>query len=87
MKLDKNIRILIIGLGLIGGSYAMGFSKRGYRVNAIDTDPDAIRFALEKGLIEKGASTVDPSLIGEADLCSFALYPHVFVNWIRENQD
>lgn len=86
MKLDKNIRILIIGLGLIGGSYAMGFSKRGYRVNAIDTDPDAIRFALEKGLIEKGASTVDPSLIGEADLCIFALYPHVFVDWIRENQ-
>ena len=86
MKLDKNLRILIVGLGLIGGGYAMGFSKRGYSVSAIDTDPEAIRFALENGLISNGASKVDASLIGEADLCVFALYPHVFLEWIRENQ-
>ena len=86
MKLDKNMRILIVGLGLIGGSYAMGFSKRGYHVSAIDTDQNAIGFALDKGLIEKGASTVDAALVGEADLCIFALYPHVFLEWIGENQ-
>ncbi len=86
MKLDKNMRILIVGLGLIGGSYAMGFSKRGYHVSAIDTDQNAIGFALDKGLIEKGASTVDAALVGEADLCIFALYPHVFLEWVGENQ-
>ena len=31
MKLDKNLKILIVGLGLIGGSYAMGFTKKALR--------------------------------------------------------
>ncbi len=84
MKLDKDIKILIVGLGLIGGSYAMGFSKRGYRVRAIDTNPESIRYALENGLIESGACEPDAEMIGEADLCIFALYPHVFVDWIKE---
>ena len=84
MKLDKDIKILIVGLGLIGGSYAMGFSKRGYRVRAIDKNPESIRYALENGLIESGACEPDAEMIGEADLCIFALYPHVFVDWIKE---
>ena len=83
MKLNKDIQILIVGLGLIGGSYAMGFTKKGYRVNAIDTNADTIRYALENGLIEKGACEPDAEMIGAADLCIFALYPHVFVEWIK----
>ena len=30
MKLKKDINILIIGLGIIGGSYAMALKKQGY---------------------------------------------------------
>lgn len=86
MKLPKDIRILIVGLGLIGGSYAMGFFRRGYHVTAVDTDPEAIRFALENGYIEAGAETPDPVLLGAADLVIFALYPHVITGWIQENQ-
>ena len=86
MKLEKSTKILIVGLGLIGGSYAMGFSRRGYRVCAIDTDPAAISFALEKGYIEMGAVTAEPALIGEADLVIFALYPHLLLPWVLENQ-
>ena len=51
---------------------------------AIDTNPESIRYALENCLIEKGACEPDAEMIGEADLCIFALYPHVFVDWIRE---
>ncbi len=86
MKLDKNWNILIVGLGLIGGSYAMGLQKRGYRVAAIDPDENAIAYALENGLIGEGSITPDPALVGAADLCIFALYPHVFTQWIGENQ-
>ena len=32
MKLDKNMQILIVGLGLLGGSYARALKKKGYRV-------------------------------------------------------
>ncbi len=86
MKLPKDTRILIVGLGLIGGSYAMGFSRRGYHVTAVDTDPEAIRFALENGYIEAGAETPDPVLLESADLVIFALWPHLLTGWITENQ-
>ena len=33
--MKKNKKILIIGLGLIGGSYAMKLTKQGYEVYAI----------------------------------------------------
>lgn len=86
MKLDKKLEILIVGLGLIGGSYAKGLHRRGYKVNAIDTNPDSIEFALENGLIDKGSTEPDAELIGSADIVVFALYPHVFKKWIEENQ-
>ena len=36
MELDVNKKICIVGLGLIGGSYAKGFSEKGYTVGAIE---------------------------------------------------
>ncbi|MCH5198551.1 MAG: prephenate dehydrogenase [Oscillospiraceae bacterium] len=86
MKLDKNLNILIVGLGLIGGSYAMGLKKRGYSVCAIDTNAASIDYALKNKIIDVGSTAPDEDLIGKADLCIFALYPHIFTNWINENQ-
>ena len=86
MKLDKNQNILIVGLGLIGGSYAMALSKKGYTVSAVTKEQSSIDFAIKNNLIKKGATFPDPSLIGEADIVIFALYPHTFIEWIEENQ-
>lgn len=86
MILDKKTKILIVGLGLIGGSYAKGFSKKGYDVSAIDTDPETIRYALQNGIISKGAVAPSAELVGGADLVIFAVYPRVIVSWIKENQ-
>lgn len=36
MRFDESAKILIVGLGLIGGSYAQGLSARGCEVGAID---------------------------------------------------
>ena len=86
MKIDKNTNILIVGLGIIGGSYARGFTKNGFKIRAIDTNPDTIAYALENGIIAEGRTEADPELIGAADLVIFALYPHIFKEWIAENQ-
>ncbi len=86
MVLDKNQNILIVGLGLIGGSYAKGLTKKGYNVSAIDISRPAIDYALENGIIARGADFADPALVSEADIVIFALYPHVFVQWIKDNQ-
>ena len=47
--MSKQKKILIVGLGLLGGSYAMGLSKKGWQVQAIDLDEYALAYAKEKG--------------------------------------
>ena len=53
MRINKDTNILIIGLGIIGGSYAKGFTKNGYKINAIDTNEETIKYALDNGIIAK----------------------------------
>ncbi len=84
MNLPKEI--LIIGLGLMGGSYASALSKKGYNVNAITLDKKSIDFAKQKGWIKQGTTELDEKLIGSADFVVFAVYPHVFIDWIEKNQ-
>ena len=86
MKFDKDTKILIVGLGLIGGSYAEALSSGGYEVGAIDCNADSIAFALEKGWISSGRADTDGEYIGKFDLIVFALYPHIFIDWIKQNQ-
>ncbi|MBQ6659991.1 MAG: prephenate dehydrogenase [Lachnospiraceae bacterium] len=85
MLLDKNTRICIVGLGLLGGSYASALTRQGYRVTAITRRQSSIDYAVERGMIEKGSASVDEELLRDADLIVFSLYPHVFLDWIREH--
>ena len=78
--------ILIVGLGLMGGSYAMALKRLGYTVTAIDTDKDSIEYAVNNSIIDRGSTTVDKELIGAADAVVFALYPKTFVEWIDRYQ-
>jgi len=78
--------ILIVGLGLMGGSYAKGLKRIGYRISAIDKNAESIKFALDNDIIDEGASEPLPELISKADTIIFALYPHVFIKWIKANQ-
>lgn len=87
MKLNKDMKILIVGLGLIGGSYAEALSKKGYEVGAIDQKQEAIDFALRKGYIASGKTSVDKDYVGKFDIVVFAIYPHAFVEWIEKYQN
>lgn len=86
MKLDKTKKILIVGLGLIGGSYAEALTDAGYEVGAIDLNERSIDYALEHGMIAHGRSSVDADYVLEFDVLVFALYPHTFVEWIENYQ-
>lgn len=86
MKLDKGKRILIVGLGLIGGSYARALKNKGYYVSAIDSNEGSVIYAKEHGVIDEGYSYPDADAVGSADIVVFALYPKVFRSWISENQ-
>lgn len=84
--LDKSTNILIVGLGVIGGSYARALSRSGYSVRCITKEQKDIDYALSLGMIESGSTEVTKETVEWADLVIFALYPHVFVEWIKEYQ-
>ncbi|MBR5222326.1 MAG: prephenate dehydrogenase/arogenate dehydrogenase family protein [Clostridia bacterium] len=83
---DVSKKILIVGLGLLGGSYARALKRFGFHISAITLEQSAIDFAVREGMIDEGSTELDEKIIGEADLVIFALYPHIFVDWIRQNQ-
>ena len=77
----------------MGGTYAQALSDEGFEVGAIARRKETLDFALgkdyalENKLISYGTTEVEPSLVSEADIIVFALYPHIFLEWLRENQN
>ena len=86
MKLDKNTKILILGLGLMGGSYAESLTSHGFEVGAVARRQETIDYALREGIIKHGRAEIDPEYIRQFDLLIFAMYPHAFVEWIDKYQ-
>ena len=86
MIVDVSKKILIVGLGLLGGSYARVLKRFGFHISAITLEQRSIDYALQENIIDEGSTALDAAIIGDADLVIFALYPHVFVEWIRQNQ-
>ena len=85
-SLTKDTNILIVGLGVIGGSYARALSRQGYTVRCITKEQKDIDYALSLGMIKEGSTDVKAEFVQKADLIIFALYPHIFVEWIKEHQ-
>ena len=87
MKIIKDVKFLIVGLGLIGGSYAEALTDLGYEVGAITRGQKSIDYALEKGLISHGTTEVSREYVSKFDVIVFALYPNVLCEWIEKYQD
>lgn len=86
MIVDVSKKILIVGLGLLGGSYARVLKRFGFHISTITKEQSSVDYALNEKIIDEGTTQIDERIIGEADLVIFALYPHVFVEWIEQNQ-
>lgn len=85
MTIDKQTRFLIVGLGLMGGSYARGLTQKGYHVDAIVNDEKSSEFALRHEIVHECPTFVDEELVKKADVLIFALYPHTFIEWVEKN--
>ena len=86
MIVDVSKKILIVGLGLLGGSYARVLKRFGFHISAITKEQSSIDYAMAEQIIDEGSTEPDAAIVGEADLVIFALYPHVFLEWIEKNQ-
>ena len=80
-------KVLIVGLGMIGGSYAEKLSALGFEVGAIVRRREVLDYALERGLIAHGRIEVTREYVSQFDLVISALYPKAFVEWVRKYQD
>lgn len=87
MEWISKSNILIVGLGLMGGSYARALKRLGYYVMAIDARAEAIDYAIENNIIDEGSVDVTREMVSKADTVIFALYPKIFREWIMKYQD
>ncbi len=84
MTINKNTKFLIVGLGLLGGSYARGFTEKGYYCDAITRSQSSVDFALEHEIVQHATTEIDEEMIANADIIVFSLYPHIFIEWIEK---
>ena len=85
--MQEESHFLIVGLGLLGGSYAQGLKRKGFHVSALDINPESIAYALKQGWIDEGTVGFDEALVRQADSVVFGLYPQALLEWIDQYQD
>ncbi|MBQ5754141.1 MAG: prephenate dehydrogenase [Oscillospiraceae bacterium] len=81
--LNKNENYLIVGLGLLGGKYALELSRAGYHVAAINRSKENLQWALENGYAAEGKTEHFEDLIEKADHIIFGLYPTALIQWVE----
>lgn len=74
----------IVGLGVMGGSFAKRLSELEYTVYAVDINEEALNLAKENNWIVDGSS--DPSkILPKCDVLIFCLYPTKIAPFIEEH--
>lgn len=80
-----NLCVTVVGLGLMGGSYALALKElKPSRLYAVDVDEEALKYGEEKGIIDRGFTNAEVPL-KESDLVIICVYPKMIKNFIREN--
>lgn len=72
----------IVGLGLIGGSFAKAYHASGERVLTQDIDRDVLSFAVISGAVDE---ELTDGTMAECDLILLAVCPAAAVEWLRKN--
>lgn len=72
----------ILGLGLIGGSFARAFALEGHTVYAIQRNENMLSFAMLAGAVH---GKLDETTIPKCDLILLAIYPDGSASWLEKN--
>ena len=81
--LDKTKRYLVVGLGLLGGKYALELTRAGFHVDGINRSEGHLQYAVEHGYIAGGKTHDFEDLVRQADHIIFGLYPTALLDWFR----
>lgn len=81
------MRIVIVGLGVIGGSFGMALKNNGYKdVYGIDKDIKTLKKAKDMGIIKEGYED-GRQILKSSDLIIISIYPKLILNFVKENKD
>ena len=75
------MKVGIVGLGLIGGSFARAYSATGHEVYALETDPETLDAALREQAVQ---DVLTQENAGACDLILICVYPQAAVNFLHE---
>lgn len=75
-----NLKIGIVGLGLIGGSFARAYSAMGHEVYALETDPGVFEQALDALAVDEQMTEEN---ISACDLVLICVYPRAAVRFLE----
>lgn len=78
---QKKLRVGIVGLGLIGGSFAKAYAAGGHEVYAFDTDAKVTDFAILSGAVK---DRLTDELLPELDLILVCTYPEAAIGFMKE---
>lgn len=78
------MKIGIVGLGLIGGTYAKALKRYPYTLVGIDIDPLVIDYAFKHNIIDQG-TTNPQEVLGDLDVVFLCLYPQAAVTFIQQH--
>ena len=79
------MNIGIVGLGLIGGSYARALRHHNHYLIGYDIDKNTIEYALENHMVDE-AYTNTLNQLSTCDVVFVCLYPHQTIDYIRSHQ-
>ncbi|HBJ1647147.1 prephenate dehydrogenase [Clostridium botulinum] len=81
------MRVVIVGLGVIGGSFAMALKDADYKdVYGIDNNKETLLKAEKLNLIKRGY-TDGNEILKDADLIIISIYPKLVKDFIKNNID
>ena len=79
------MKVLIVGLGLIGGAYAKRLTELGYEVYGSNHRQEAIDFALANNYIKDGS--IDPKKFMDiVDVVILGIYPSHIIKFLTDNK-
>lgn len=85
--ISLEFNITVVGLGLIGGSYAMALKELNPKnLWGVDVDLNAIKSAEDLGIIDKGYKDAKVPL-SKSDIVIVSLYPEAAIEFIKNNKD
>lgn len=84
---ELGFNITVVGLGLIGGSYAMALKElKPKNLWAVDIDEKALLTGEKMGIIDKGFPEAEAWVpLKNSDLVIICLYPELTVKFVKDN--